>query len=275
MAFGIIVLAVEVVGGVLSNSLVLYSDAAHMSTDVASIALAYAAITIATRPANASKSFGYARAEIVAAFLNALALWGLTAFFFFEAWRRLRDPPSINAPIVIVVGVVSLVANVSLALLLRKGSGHNLNVRSAFLHILSDALGSAAAIVAGLGIYYYDARWLDPATTFVIGALILVWTWRLTRETLHILLEGTPVALSPGVVKDAIKNVPGVSDVHDLHVWSLTTGNDNLSAHVVVTDPTRGPEVVRMIRECLRDAHGLTHVTIEVEAVGQECESCN
>jgi cobalt-zinc-cadmium efflux system protein len=268
LVFGIVVLAVEVVGGLLSNSLVLLSDAAH-------IVLAYAAAHLSMRAPTSSKSYGYARAEIVAAFLNAVVLWGLTLYFFYEAWTRLSDPPAVDAPIVIVVGVLSLGANAFLAIMLHRGSGHNLNVRSAYIHILSDALGSAAAIVAGVGILFFDARWLDPATTFFIGALILVWTWRLTRETLHILLEGTPAALSPDDVKDAITTVPGVEGVHDLHVWSITTGSDNLSAHVVVEDPTQGPQVVRAIRSRLRDQYALSHITIEVEGRDSTCEGCN
>lgn len=275
MVFGIAVLLAEVIGGYLSNSLVLYSDAAHMSTDVASIVLAYAAMHIAARPANASKSYGYARAEIVAAFINALALWAITAYFFYEAWQRLIHPPAPNAQIIIVVGAVSLVANVALAAMLHRGSGHNLNVRSAYVHILSDVLGSVAAVVAGVGILFFGAYWLDPAATMLIGVLILVWTWRLTRETLHILLEGTPAAVSPDTVKQTIAQVPGVANVHDLHVWTLTTGQDNLSAHVVLDDATRGPQVVRQIRSRLKDTHGLRHVTIEVEALGNECPGCN
>jgi cobalt-zinc-cadmium efflux system protein len=275
LGLGLVVLAAEVVGGLLSNSLVLLSDAAHMSTDVASIVLAYAAAHLSMRAPTTSKSYGYARAEIVAAFLNALVLWGLSAYFFYEAWRRLQAPPDVDARIVIVVGVLSLAANVGLAAFLHRGSGHNLNVRSAYIHILSDALGSAAAVVAGVGIYFYDARWLDPVATLFIGALILVWTWRLTRETLHILLEGTPSALSPDAVKTAITDVPGVEGVHDLHVWSITTGRDNLSAHVIVADPAKGPQVVRAIRDRLRHDYALTHITIEVEGRDSDCPGCN
>lgn len=275
IGLGLVVLVLEVVGGIVANSLVLLSDAAHMSTDVASVLLAYAAGRLAMRAANDRKTYGYARAEIVAAFLNAIALWFVSAYFIYEAWQRLRAPPEVDATIVIAVGVLSLGVNVGLAVVLHRGSGHSLNVRSAYVHILSDALGSAAAIVAGVGILIFDARWLDPATSIVIAVLILLWTWRLTRDTLHILLEGAPHAVSAEAVRSTIARVPGVAGVHDLHVWSITTGMENMSAHVVVDDPAVGPAVVRDIRSRLKSEHALDHVTIEVEGRDSDCEGCN
>lgn len=275
IGMGVVVLLAEVVGGFLSNSLVLLSDAAHMSTDIAAVLLAYAAAVLATRPATTSKTYGYARAEIVAAFLNAVAMWFVSAYFVWEAYQRLRAPPEVDAPVVIGVGALSLVANVALAVILHRGSGHNLNVRSAYVHVLSDALGSAAAVAAGLGILFFDARWLDPATTLLIAVLILVWTYRLTRETLHILLEGVPHAVDAGAVRGTIEAVPGVVGVHDLHVWSITTGMENVSAHVVVDDPQRGTELVRAIKDRLKADHRLSHATIEVEARDSGCEGCN
>lgn len=275
IVLGLGVLVLQLVGGFWANSLVLLSDAAHMSTDVASVALAYAAMHIAMRPATSSKSYGYARAEIVAAFLNAMALWVVSAYFFYEAWQRLRSPQEVDANIVIVVGAISLVANASLAFILHRGSGHNLNVRSAYLHILSDVLGSVAAVVAGLGILFFDARWLDPAATMVIGVLIVIWTFRLTRDTLHILLEGSPARVPAAEVRRMMAEMPGVTNVHDLHVWTITPGHDNLSAHIVVADASRGPEVVKQMRARLKDDYGVHHVTIQVEERGHACEGCN
>lgn len=275
MVLGTAMLAVEVAAGLLSNSLVLLSDAAHLSTDVAALALAYFALRIGARPASHTKSYGYRRAEIVAAFLNALLLWALSIWFLVEAWGRLRDPPEVRANVVILVGVVGLAVNLLMAWLLHRGQEHSFNVRGAYLHVLSDALGSVAAIVAGLGMRYYGANWLDPAATLVVSVLILVWTYRLTKDSLHVLLEGTPHHVSHEAVKAAIASVPGVAGVHDLHVWSITTGVDNLSAHVQVTDPTDGPAVVRRIRERLKEEFRLDHITIEVEAEGSECVGCN
>lgn len=265
MIAGGCILVLEVIAGLYSNSLALLSDAAHMSTDVAALALAYAAIRIALRRPTSSKSYGYYRAETVAAFVNALALWVLTAYFLFEAWKRLRDPPEVNGVIVAVVGGVSLVANLGMAAVLHRGHEHSMNVRSAYIHVLSDALGSLAALVAGLGIWLYGARWLDPVTTVLISLLIVVWTWRLTSDSLHVLLEGTPARVKHDDVKATIERVPGVMAVHDLHVWSLTTGIDNLSAHVMVKDAAEGPAIVAIIRQKLVDDHHLSHVTIEVE----------
>lgn len=276
MAFGLLVLIAEVVGGLLANSLVLLSDAVHMSTDIAAIMLAYAAAMIAARPATAAKSYGWYRAEVVAAFLNAIALWVLSAYFLYEAWQRIRAPPEVNGPIVIVIGGLGLVANIVMAAILHRGAGHNLNVRTAYAHVISDALGSVAAVAAGVGITFYGAAWLDPVTTFFVAALILVWTVRLTRDSLHILLEGTPATVRPRDVRATIESVEGVAGVHDLHVWSLTTGVNNLSAHVAVRDPTRGPPLVKQIRERLLAEHDLAHVTIEVEAEDDpDCVSCD
>lgn len=274
IAFGSVVLVAEVIGGFLANSLALWSDAVHMSTDVAAVALAYGAMRLAARPPSSAKSYGYYRAEVVAAFVNALVLWVIAGYFVFEAWRRLLAPPEVDGPIVLVVGAVSLAANLVMAALLHGAHAHSLNVRSAYLHVLSDALGSLAAVAVGLGVMLYGATWLDPAATLFISALVVVWTWRLTRETLHVLLEGTPVSVKPDEVKAAIEAVPGVVAVHDLHVWSLTTGVDNLSAHVRVQDPTQGPAIVRAIRERLHERYGLSHLTIEVEA-DDDCVGCN
>lgn len=275
IVFGLFLLTAEIVAGLMANSLVLLSDAAHVSTDVAALALAYAAIRISARPATSSKSYGYYRAETVAAFVNALALWGISGYFLYEAYERLQSPPEVNGGIVAVVGGLSLLANLGMAAALHAGSKDSLNMRSAYAHVLSDALGSIAAVVAGLGILLYDARWLDPATTLLVAVLILVWTWRLTRDSLHILLEGTPATVKPEAVRDTIQGVPGVIAVHDLHVWSLTTGVDNMSAHVRVHDVSQGPTVVRAIRQQLVERYGLSHVTIEVEGDDSECASCN
>ncbi|HET6404665.1 MAG TPA: cation diffusion facilitator family transporter [Candidatus Thermoplasmatota archaeon] len=276
MLFGVGILVAEVIAGFYANSLALLSDAAHMSTDVAALALAYAAMRIAARPPTSSKSYGYYRAETVAAFVNALALWVVTAYFVFEAWRRLRSPVEVDGPVVALVGGLSLAANLVMAAVLHRGHADSVNMRSAYIHVLSDALGSVAALVAGLGMMFFGATWLDPATTLLIAVLIVIWTWRLTSDSLHILLEGTPARVKYDDVKTTIEQVPGVLAVHDLHVWSLTTGMDNLSAHVMVGDAAQGPQIVADIRKRLIDEHHLSHVTIEVEtADSPNCIRCD
>lgn len=276
MLFGAAILVMEVIAGFLANSLALLSDAAHMSTDVAALALAYAAARIASRPRTSTKSYGYYRAETVAAFVNALALWGITGYFVFEAVQRLREPPAVNGAVVAVVGAVTLGANVIMAYVLHARHHHSMSMRSAYIHVLSDALGSLGALAAGLGIHFFGARWLDPVVTLGLAVLIAVWTWRLTRDSLHILLEGTPARVKHEVVKATIAAVPGVLAVHDLHVWSLTTGMDNLSAHIMVEDATQGPVIVRAVRDKLVEEHHLAHVTIEVETEGSaNCLSCD
>lgn len=276
MLVGAVILIAEVAAGFFANSLALLSDAAHMSTDVAALAVAYVAVRIAARPPTFTKSYGYYRAETVAAFVNALALWGVTAYLLYEAYQRLRAPPEVDGLLVAVVGGLSLIANLGMAAVLHRGHEHSMNMRSAYVHVLSDALGSLAALVAGLGIYFFRLRWLDPATTLLITALIVIWTWRLTRDSLHILLEGTPARVDHEKVKATIARVPGVQAVHDLHVWSLTTGIDNLSAHVMVEDAAQGPAIVAAIREKLVHDHKLSHVTIEVETKDSpNCVRCD
>lgn len=276
MGFGAVILVAELIGGFLANSLALLSDAVHMSTDVAAIGLAYAAARIAAWAPSAKKSYGWYRAEVVAAFLNAIALWVLSAYFLWEGWQRLRAPEAIDGPIVLGVGALGLAANVGMALILHRGTGHSLNVRAAYAHILSDALGSVAAVAVGIGATFYGVTWLDPVATLFISALILVWTYRLTRDSLHILLEGTPASVKPSDVRDTIVAVAGVRDVHDLHVWSLTTGVNNLSAHIMVDDTNEGPRIVKQIRERLLREHDLAHVTVEVEAVDDpDCVRCD
>lgn len=275
IVLGSLILVAELVGAWASGSLVLLSDAAHAFTDVSAVLLAYVAVTFAQRPATLRKSYGFHRAEVVAAFANAILLWLLTAWFLFEAVRRLRDPPDVSGPIVTIVASATLVANLAMAWILHRGANENVNVRSAYLHVLSDALGSVAALVAGLAIQLRGWTWADPVTTIFVSGLILVWTWRLTRETLHILLEGTPERMDTDALRKDIRGVSGVLDVHDLHVWTLTTGLDSMSAHVLVADASRGPAVARAVRAAIVEKYSLGHVTLEVEDASSDCEKCH
>lgn len=267
LAGGTLVLVTQLVGGLIANSLVLLADAAHYFTDLLGILLALAAVGLAGRPASLRKSFGYHRAEVVAAFLNALALWGVSAFLLVETVERLRDPPEVEGPIVAIIGGLTLVANAFLAWRLHRASGANLNMRAAYLHILSDVLGSAAALVAGLLIHFRGLHIADPLLTIFVTVLIVVFTWRLTRQTLHILLEGTPDHLDPEEIAGVLRGVESVEDVHDLHVWSLTSGLESLSVHLVVA-PGKETDVSRAVHHELRERFRIRHVTVQIEAPG-------
>lgn len=270
LGVGMLIMTTQVVGGLLANSLVLLADAAHYFTDLLGLLLALVAVTIAGRPASRRKSFGWHRAEVVAAFLNALALWGISAYFLYEAVDRLRSPPEVRGPIVALVGGGTLLANAFLAWRLRRASGRNLNMRAAYLHILSDALGSAAALAAGLAVHYFGLHVADPLLTLFVTLLIVVFTWRLTSQTLHILLEGTPEHLDAAEIATELRAIGGVADIHDLHVWSLTSGVEALSVHVVI-DTARVQErddVAQAVHRALLDRFHIRHATVQVEAPG-------
>lgn len=269
---GTAVMIAEIVGGLLSNSLVLLADAAHYATDVAAVLIAFLAVTLAMRPATLTKTFGYKRAEVLAAFLNAAALWGISLYFIYEAYERIRNPPEVAGPLVMTVGAFTLVANGILALVMMKGSGHNINMRAAYLHILSDVLGSAAALLAGVLVYLYGWHVADPILTLFITVLILVFTWKLTRDTLHILLEGTPNNVDMEDLNATLRSIAPIKEVHELHVWSLTSGNDMLSVHVVLKEPPRDDRITHDIHATLKKKFKIDHVTVQVESPECPCE---
>jgi cobalt-zinc-cadmium efflux system protein len=273
MAGGILIMAAEIVGGVLSHSLVLLADAAHYATDVLAVGIAFIAVTLAARPATDRKSFGYKRAEVLAAFLNAAALWGISAYFLYEAYRRLANPPQVGGKLILFVGGFSLLANVALALTLAKAGGRNINMRAAYLHILSDVLGSAAALAAGAATTFFGWQIADPILTLFITVLILAFTWRLTKETLNILLQGTPDDMDMEEVERTIREIAPVKEVHELHVWSLTSGSEVLSVHVVLDAPPRDDLVTHQIHEKLKAKYKIDHVTVQVESPDCPCTS--
>jgi cobalt-zinc-cadmium efflux system protein len=270
---GTLIAAAEVAGGLLANSLVLLADAAHYLTDIAAVLLAYFAIGWGLKAATGAKTFGYQRAEVVAALVQALALWAVSIYFIWAAYQRIRQPPEVEGAIVIVVGAASMVANAGLAWILHQGSGHNINMRAAYLHILSDVLGSMAALAAGLAIYFWELHVADPVLTLVVTALILVFAWRLTKQSMHILLEGTPEDLDPKAVEASILDVDGVQGVHDLHVWTLTSGVDSLSVHVVLAEEPSDDAISHRIHDLIRDRYRIHHITVQVEAPDCPCDT--
>ena len=262
----------EVIGAILTGSLVLLADAAHMAADAAGVGLSLLAAWFAGRPPTARRTFGYARAEILAAMANALLLLGMAAFIFTEAIRRLASPPAISSGLLIGFGIGALVANACSLLVLRAGQAESLNVRGAFLEVAADTLGAAAVIVTGVIISATGAALADPIASMVVGVLILPRTWRLLREAVDILLEASPEGIDLGEIRSHMAGLRGVREVHELHIWTITSGLPVFSAHVVV-DPEiieRGRSAIMLdqLQECLRGHFDVDHSTFQLEPAG-------
>jgi cobalt-zinc-cadmium efflux system protein len=261
----VLVLVVEVVGGLASGSLALLADAGHMLTDAAGIGLALLAIWFAARPATPERTFGYFRVEILAAVVNAVLLFGVAGFVLVEAWRRLQDPPEVASGLMLTVALMGLVANAVSMWLLRRGQAESLNLRGAYLEVLGDLLGSAAVLVAAAVIALTDFQAADPIASALIGLLILPRTWRLLREAVDVLLEATPKGVDMDEVRRHLLETPGVTDVHDLHAWTITSGLPVLSAHVVVDNGADTGQVLDGLGECLAGHFDIEHSTFQLE----------
>ena len=263
------ILAVEVVGGVLAHSLVLIADAGHMATDAAGIGLSLLAVWFAGRPVSDARTFGYQRAEILAAVINAVLLFGVGAFILVEAARRLAHPETATPGLMVVFGVIALAGNTASLSLLRRGQGESLNVRGAFLEVLSDLLGAAAVLVAAAVIAGTGFERADALASIFIGVLILPRTVRLLRDAVDVLLEATPKNVDLAQVRGHICETPGVLDVHDLHAWTITSGIPVLSAHVVIADTALadggGARVLDRLAACLAGHFDVEHCTFQLE----------
>jgi len=262
----------EVIGAIITGSLVLLADAAHMAADAAGVGLSLLATWFAGRPATAKRTFGYARAEILAAMANALLLLGMAALIFTEAIQRLSSPPGISSGLLIAFGAGALVANTISLLLLRAGQAESLNVRGAFLEVAADTLGAAAVIVTGVIVSVTGATLADPIASMVVGVLILPRTWRLLREAVDILLEASPEGIDLDEIRTHMAGLPGVREVHELHVWTITSGLPVFSAHVVV-DPEiieagRSAIMLDQLQDCLRGHFDVDHSTFQLEPAG-------
>ena len=270
LAITTVFLVVEVVGAYFSNSLALLADAAHMLTDVAALGLALLAISLARRAATAERSFGYLRAEILAALVNAVTLIVAAIYIFYEAWERLQDPPEVQSNTLLLVAIAGLCANIAAALVLSRGGGHegNLNQRGAFLHVLGDLFGSVATIVAALIIMATGWYAADPILSAVIGLLVVYSAWSLLRESVDVLLESAPRGMDVAKVRRAMQDVPGVIAVHDLHVWTVTSGLVALSAHVEVASLQNWSDIMGQLATRLRDDFEIAHVTLQPEFAG-------
>ena len=260
-------LIVEVIGGLLTNSLALLADAGHMVTDVAALGLSLLAIWLASRPATAERSFGFYRAEVLAALVNSATLIAISIYIFWEAFQRLGEPLDVKSGPMLVVAVAGLAANAASAWVLMRGGGHeeNLNTRGAFLHVVGDMLGSVGAIVAALIMLATGWYLADPILSALIGMLILWNSWRLLRESVDVLLEATPPAIDPYAVQRAVCEVEGVAGIHDLHIWTVTSGFIAMSGHIEVTGERPWRDVLCEVNELLRDRFGIAHVTLQPE----------
>ncbi len=256
---------VEFVGGVLTNSLALLSDAGHMFADVAAIGLSLFALWLAQLPPTASKTFGYHRVEILAALVNALFLWVIVALIFAEAYRRLLSPPAVKSVGMIVIGAIGLGVNIASLLVLRGSQAESLNVRAAFVHVLGDALGSVGAVVAGVAILVADWAVADPLASAAIGLLILYSSWEIIRDAVDILMQSTPRGMRAQEVEECLLHIQGVRQVHDLHIWSLTSGRYHLSAHLVVGGESEPHVVIDVAQRRLHERFGIDHTTVQVD----------
>ncbi|AZK49040.1 cation transporter [Paenibacillus lentus] len=258
----------EFFGGIVTRSLALLSDAGHMLSDASSLLLSLLAIWFAGRAPTATKTFGYYRLEILAAFLNGLTLFVIAGFIIWEAYQRIFDPPTVASGTMILIAMVGLLANlISAWTLIRQGDvKENLNLRSAYLHVLGDALGSVGAILAGIVMYFFGWYIFDPIISVFVALLILRGAWGIITQTVHILMEGTPPSMNKDEVSARLGQIEGVIEVHDLHIWTITSGIDSLSCHLVVESSRDSQDVLQTAIDLLEQQFSLTHVTIQIEA---------
>jgi cobalt-zinc-cadmium efflux system protein len=264
-AVTLVILVVELVGAALSGSLALLADAGHVLADGAGVGLALLAIRFAARPATPQRTFGYYRLEILAAVVNAVLLFGVAGFVLVEAWRRLTEPPAVASGLMLAVAAVGLVANAVSMWLLRDGQRHSLNLRGAYLEVWGDLLGSVAVLAAAAVIALTGFRAADPIASAVIAVAILPRTWRLLREAVDVLLEAAPKGVDLAEVRQHLVETPGVTDVHDLHAWTITSGLPVLSVHVVLERDADAGQVLDGLGACLAGHFDIEHSTFQLE----------
>ena len=272
-------LVAEVVGGLLTGSLALLSDAAHVFLDIFALALSYGAIRLATRAASSKHTFGFRRMKVLAAFANGTTLLIVALEIFREAIARFAHPESVIAGPMLIIAVVGLVANLLVALVLRGHDHDDLNARAAFLHVLGDALSSVGVIIAGILMLITGWTWVDPAASMLIGLVILAGAWRVLKAVIHILNEGAPEGANPEKVAAALAAVHGVLATHDLHVWTIEPGYPVMSVHVLLDDRllSETGAILEDIKEIAEHRFGIRHTTVQFECVdcGQHCVDCD
>ncbi len=263
---------VEATAGLFANSLALLTDAGHNLTDVIALGLSWYAIRLTIQPSNSQKTYGYHRAGILVALVNSTTLVLIAFGAFYEAYRRLLSPPAVKAEWLVGVGIVAVVVNLGTALLVRRGSAADLNLRSVFLHLLGDVVSTLGAVLAGVIIYFTRADWVDPLVSVLIGFAIIAGAWSILQETIQILLESSPRDVDMQSMVDELLRVPGVRGVHDLHVWSLSRNLRTMSAHILTADIqiSQGAEIQRQVNALLSERFNIAHATLQLECPGCE-----
>jgi cobalt-zinc-cadmium efflux system protein len=268
------IMIVEIIGGILSNSLALLGDAGHMLVDALALGLSLFAITLARRPPTPDKTYGYHRAEIMAALANGTILVLVSIYIFYEAYQRFFSPPEVQTPVMITVAAVGLTANVAAILLLRRMRHGSLNIQAAFWHILGDTISSVGVIVAGIIIAVTGWYAVDSIIAVIIGVIILWGAIRIVRESTDILLEAVPGHIQIDDIVKIMKDVPGVEDVHDIHAWTITSGIYALSAHLIIEEQTvsKSTDIIEVVNRLLARDFEISHTTLQLEC--EKCESC-
>jgi cobalt-zinc-cadmium efflux system protein len=277
LSINAVFLLVELVGGILTHSLALLADSGHMFTDVAALGLALFVAHLAKRPATAERTFGLLRAEVLGAFINGAILMLIVGLIFWESFRRFGHPETIDGPAMLFVAILGLMANLASAMILAKGREENVNMQGAFLHMVADALGSVGAILAGLVIWLSGWYPVDSIASIVIGLLILWSSWDFIKRTVNILLEATPEHIDYEEVKDALESLEHVDRVHDLHIWTITSGMPVISAHMRLAscccDINHWQDCLGEAQRLLEDRFGITHTTLQIESSQESSEA--
>ncbi|MBM6619618.1 cation diffusion facilitator family transporter [Bacillus suaedaesalsae] len=261
------IMLLEFIGGLFTNSLALLSDSGHMLSDASSLLLSLVAIWFAARPASSKKTYGFYRFEILAALFNGVTLFIIAGFIVWEAFERISAPPTVASGTMIMIATIGLLANLLSAwALLRKGDvKNNVNLKSAYLHILGDALGSVGAIIAGIVMLVADWYLADPIISVVVALLILKSAWGVISHSIHILMEGTPQSIDINVVKTTLQQIEGIKDVHDLHICTITSGLDTLTCHILIDDSKDSQEILQQAIDLIRENFHIEHSTIQIE----------
>lgn len=262
-----IIMILEFFGGLFTNSLALLSDSGHMLSDASSMALSLVAIWFASRPPSSNKTYGYYRFEILAALFNGVTLFVIAGFIVKEAIQRFNDPPTVASGTMMIIAFIGLAANLLSAVTLLKKADvkENINLKSAYIHIIGDALGSVGAILAGLLMLLFDWYIADPIISVIVALLILKSAWGVLKQSIHVLMEGSPLMINKEEVLAILENIEGVKNVHDLHVWTITSGLDTLSCHILIEDKKDEQEVLQEAINLIRDNYKIEHTTIQIE----------